>query len=128
MGENCSIEPYGNFSTIFGSTDVPEWEAILTIGTLTFFILLIIIGNILVILSVLTYKPLRIVQNFFIISLAVADLTVAILVLPFNVVYNILGRWIFGKYVDLNLLLKCINLCIYRCYISNTKTKKLRHQ
>lgn len=97
MAKNCSIEPYGNFSTIFGSTDVPEWEAILTIGTLTFFILLTVIGNILVILSVLTYKPLRIVQNFFIISLAVADLTVALLVLPLNVAHAIVGKWIFGK-------------------------------
>lgn len=59
-----------------------------------------IIGNTLVILSVFTYKPLRIVQNFFIVSLAVADLTVAILVLPFNVVNMIIGRWEFG-----------INLC-----------------
>lgn len=101
MAETCSIEPYGNFSTIFGTTDVPQWEAALTIGTLTFFILLTIIGNILVILSVLTYKPLRIVQNFFIISLAVADLTVAVLVLPLNVAYSILGRWIFGEYICL---------------------------
>lgn len=93
----CSVEPLGNFSTIFGQTAVPEWEAALTIGTLSFFILLTIIGNILVILSVFTYKPLRIVQNFFIVSLAVADLTVAILVLPLNVIYSVFGKWIFGK-------------------------------
>ncbi|XP_074042624.1 octopamine-Tyramine receptor isoform X2 [Leptinotarsa decemlineata] len=102
MGEehnNCSDEPYGNFSTIFGSTDIPEWEVIITIGTLSLFILLTVIGNVLVILSVFTYKPLRIVQNFFIISLAVADLTVALLVLPFNVAYTVLGRWIFGIHV-----------------------------
>ncbi|CAH1980761.1 unnamed protein product [Acanthoscelides obtectus] len=97
--EYCSEEPYGNFSTIFGTTDIPEWEAVITIVTLTFFILLTIIGNILVILSVFTYKPLRIVQNFFIISLAVADLTVAILVLPLNVAYAVLGRWIFGIHI-----------------------------
>ncbi|CAG9815763.1 unnamed protein product [Phaedon cochleariae] len=96
---NCTEEPYGNFSTIFGSTDVPQWEAIVTICTLSFFILLTVVGNILVILSVFTYKPLRIVQNFFIVSLAVADLTVAILVLPLNVAYNVLGRWIFGIHI-----------------------------
>jgi 5-hydroxytryptamine receptor 1 len=60
---------------------------------------LTIVGNILVILSVFTYKPLRIVQNFFIVSLAVADLTVAILVLPLNVAYSILGRWVFGIHI-----------------------------
>lgn len=75
---------------------VPQWQAILFTILLSFIIILTIIGNILVILSVFTYKPLRIVQNFFIVSLAVADLTVAILVLPFNVVNMMIGRWVFG--------------------------------
>ncbi|ELT94407.1 hypothetical protein CAPTEDRAFT_110759 [Capitella teleta] len=55
-----------------------------------------IVGNILVILSVFTYRPLRSVQNFFIVSLAVADLAVAILVMPFNVANFVIGRWMFG--------------------------------
>lgn len=99
MGDNHNIscEPeYGNHSTVFGVIDTPEWEAVLIIIALGFIILLTIIGNVLVILSVFTYKPLRIVQNFFIVSLAVADLTVAILVLPLNVVYSVIGQWIFG--------------------------------
>jgi hypothetical protein len=96
---SCMPELPGNFSTIFGHTDVAEWEAILTIVTLTFIILVTIIGNVLVILSVFTYKPLRIVQNFFIVSLAVADLTVAILVMPLNVMLSILGRWVFGIHI-----------------------------
>lgn len=75
---------------------VPQWKAILITIILSFIIILTIIGNVLVILSVFTYKPLRIVQNFFIVSLAVADLTVAILVLPFNVANMVIGRWIFG--------------------------------
>lgn len=95
---SCDAE-HGNHSTIFGVTDVPEWEAVLTISTLGFIILLTIIGNILVILSVFTYKPLRIVQNFFIVSLAVADLTVAILVLPLNVALSVLGEWLFGIHI-----------------------------
>lgn len=75
---------------------VPQWKAILVTVILSFIIILTIIGNVLVILSVFTYKPLRIVQNFFIVSLAVADLTVAILVLPFNVANMMIGRWVFG--------------------------------
>ena len=78
---------------------VPAWEAIATILTLGLIIILTVIGNILVILSVFTHKPLRIVQNFFIVSLAVADLTVAILVMPLNVAYSILGRWVFGIHI-----------------------------
>ncbi|XP_019893053.1 tyramine/octopamine receptor [Musca domestica] len=89
---------------------VPEWEAILTAIVLSIIIVLTIIGNILVILSVFTYKPLRIVQNFFIVSLAVADLTVALLVLPFNVAYSILGRWEFGIYLC-KMWLTCDVMC-----------------
>ncbi|XP_068142314.1 LOW QUALITY PROTEIN: tyramine/octopamine receptor [Drosophila tropicalis] len=89
---------------------VPEWEALLTALVLSIIIVLTIIGNILVILSVFTYKPLRIVQNFFIVSLAVADLTVALLVQPFNVAYSILGRWEFGIHLC-KLWLTCDVLC-----------------
>ncbi|KAI3379815.1 hypothetical protein SNEBB_005416 [Seison nebaliae] len=45
-----------------------------------------LIGNILVILSVLTHRPLKnSVANMFIISLASADLAVALLVIPFHI-------------------------------------------
>ena len=47
-----------------------------------------------------TYRPLRGVQNFYIVSLAVADLAVALLVMPLNVANFILdGRWAFGVVV-----------------------------
>ncbi|KAG8277413.1 putative tyramine receptor 2 [Homalodisca vitripennis] len=91
------VELYENFTGI--PLAVPLWEALATLLVLGLIIVLTIVGNILVILSVFTHKPLRIVQNFFIVSLAVADLTVAILVLPLNVAYSILGRWEFGKLV-----------------------------
>lgn len=81
---------------------MPEWEAILTIVTLTLCILLTIVGNVLVILGVFTYKPLRIVQNFFIVSLAVADLTVAILVMPLNVAYSVLGRLVLQNELNVH--------------------------
>lgn len=93
----CTIPEKYRYSSVIGiDLAVPQWKAILITVTLTFIILLTIIGNILVVLSVFTYKPLRIVQNFFIVSLAVADLAVAILVLPFNVANLIIGRWEFG--------------------------------
>ncbi|XP_073998684.1 octopamine-Tyramine receptor [Rhodnius prolixus] len=99
------------YDTTLGiSFAVPVWEAIATAILLSLIIILTIIGNILVILSVFTYKPLRIVQNFFIVSLAVADLTVALLVLPFNVAYSILGRWEFGIHVC-KMWLTCDVMC-----------------
>lgn len=96
----CPREEQILYPSIFGiDLAVPTWEAVGTVIILSAIIMLTVVGNILVILSVFTYKPLRIVQNFFIVSLAVADLTVAILVLPLNVAYSILGRWEFGIHV-----------------------------
>lgn len=98
--DGCDQQEQIMYDSIFGiSLAMPQWEAIGTAVILSFIIIITIVGNVLVILSVFTYKPLRIVQNFFIVSLAVADLTVAILVLPLNVAYSIRGRWDFGIHI-----------------------------
>ena len=78
------------YSPIFGTTlAMPEWEAVLTVVSLSIVIVVTVIGNILVIISVFTHPPLKITPNFFIVSLAAADLTVSIFVLPFNVIYTV---------------------------------------
>ncbi|CAL1525833.1 unnamed protein product [Lymnaea stagnalis] len=56
-----------------------------------------IFGNVLVISSVLRFERLRGITNFFIVSLAFADLLVAILVMPFNASMEISGKWVFGR-------------------------------
>ena len=71
-------------------------EALLFVEFTSICIVTTIVGNILVVLSVFTYKPLRNVPNFFIVSLAVADLAVAICVMPYDIANYILGRWVFG--------------------------------
>lgn len=109
--ESACEDPHNIYSSLIGiEMAVPDWEAALTAVTLGLVIILTIVGNILVILSVFTYKPLRIVQNFFIVSLAVADLTVALLVMPFNVAYSILGRWEFGIHMC-KMWVTCDVLC-----------------
>ncbi|XP_078533789.1 neuropeptide Y receptor type 2 [Lissotriton helveticus] len=59
-------------------------------------ILLGVIGNSLVIYVVIKFKTMRTVTNFFIANLAVADLMVNTLCLPFTLVYTLLGEWKFG--------------------------------
>ncbi|NP_001191606.1 octopamine receptor [Aplysia californica] len=56
-----------------------------------------IFGNVLVISSVLRFGRLRAITNFFIVSLAFADLLVAILVMPFSASMEISGKWVFGR-------------------------------
>ena len=49
---------------------MPEWEALITIASLSLTVLVTMVGNILVIISVFTHAPLKITPNFFIVSLA----------------------------------------------------------
>ena len=94
-------------------------EAALFSTSMALCICMTLVGNILVVISVFTYRPLRNVANFFIVSLAVADMAVSILVMPFNVANFIIGYWVFGA-VFCNIWLTCdilictasiLNLC-----------------
>lgn len=64
---------------------------------LSVFILVAIVGNILVILSVVCNRHLQTVTNFFIVNLAMADLLLSIIVLPFSASLEVLGCWVFGR-------------------------------
>ncbi|KAJ8379954.1 hypothetical protein SKAU_G00007320 [Synaphobranchus kaupii] len=61
------------------------------------FILFGVLGNILVILSVVCHRHLRTVTHFLIVNLAVADLMLSSTVLPFSATLEILGYWVFGR-------------------------------
>ncbi|XP_054257694.1 5-hydroxytryptamine receptor 1 isoform X1 [Macrosteles quadrilineatus] len=62
-------------------------------------IIVTIIGNILVCVAVCLVRKLRRPCNYLLVSLAVSDLCVAILVMPMALLYEILGRWSFGPIV-----------------------------
>lgn len=61
------------------------------------FILFAIVGNILVILSVVCNRHLRTPTNYFIINLAIADLLLGTTVLPVSATLEILDYWVFGR-------------------------------
>lgn len=56
-------------------------------------------GNILVCIAVCLVRKLRRPCNYLLVSLAVSDLCVSILVMPLAMVYQIMGSWIFGEVV-----------------------------
>uniref|UniRef100_A0A914VFD1 G-protein coupled receptors family 1 profile domain-containing protein n=1 Tax=Plectus sambesii TaxID=2011161 RepID=A0A914VFD1_9BILA len=71
----------------------------LVLGTLTYIVIIFmtISGNILVVMAVMNYRPLKKVQNYFLVSLAASDLCVATLVMPLHVVKFLAGgRWLLG--------------------------------
>ncbi|XP_065124540.1 dopamine receptor D4 related sequence [Paramisgurnus dabryanus] len=75
-------------------------------------ILIIILGNVLVCLSVLTERSLKTATNYFIVSLAVADLLLAVLVLPLYVYSEFLGgMWTLSMYICDALMTMDVMLC-----------------
>lgn len=93
-------------------------------------ILLGLLGNVLVIYMIIRYRTMRTVTNFFIANLALADLLVDTVCLPFTLVYTLLDEWKFGAvlchmvpfaqalsvYVSI-LTLTVIALERYRCIV-----------
>ena len=57
-----------------------------------------VMGNTLVVIAVCVVKKLRQPSNYLLVSLAVADLSVAIAVMPFVIVTDLTGgKWLFGE-------------------------------
>ncbi|XP_060623029.2 5-hydroxytryptamine receptor 7 isoform X1 [Anolis sagrei] len=72
-------------------------EKVLIGAVLSLLTLLTIAGNCLVVISVCFVKKLRQPSNYLIVSLALADLSVAVAVMPFVSVTDLIGgEWIFG--------------------------------
>ncbi|XP_046455515.1 5-hydroxytryptamine receptor 1-like [Daphnia pulex] len=71
-------------------------ETILISAALLFIIVGTVVGNILVCVAVCLVRRLRRPCNYLLVSLAVSDLCVALLVMPMALVYEVLGTWPFG--------------------------------
>uniref|UniRef100_A0A8C3JEC4 G-protein coupled receptors family 1 profile domain-containing protein n=1 Tax=Calidris pygmaea TaxID=425635 RepID=A0A8C3JEC4_9CHAR len=81
-----------------------------------------LVGNTLVVVAVSTSRALRAPQNLFLVSLASADILVAVLVLPFSLANEVMGYWYFGGlwcslYLALDVLL-CTASIGHLCAIS----------
>lgn len=73
--------PHGNETGCFEEAIVKNYWAL----GLVVFPILTLFGNVLVIISVCRERALQSVTNYFIVSLAIADLLVALVVMPFAV-------------------------------------------
>lgn len=90
-----------------------------------------VIGNILVCVAVCLVRKLRRPYNYLLVSLAVSDLCVAILVMPMALLYELLGEWQFGRmacdlWVSFDVLsctASILNLCMISVdrYLAITK-------
>ena len=75
---------------------LPTWQLVLW-GTLTAITsITTVIGNLVVILSFVIERTLRQPTNFFILSLAVSDLLIGLLSMPFYTIYLLAQHWMLG--------------------------------
>ncbi|XP_076993222.1 alpha-2C adrenergic receptor [Tamandua tetradactyla] len=87
-----------------------------------FLIAFTVVGNVLVVIAVLTSRALRAPQNLFLVSLASADILVATLVMPFSLANELMAYWYFGQvwcgvYLALDVLF-CTSSIVHLCAIS----------
>ncbi|XP_010180233.1 PREDICTED: D(2) dopamine receptor isoform X4 [Mesitornis unicolor] len=86
---------------------------------LTLLIFVIVFGNVLVCMAVSRERALQTTTNYLIVSLAVADLLVATLVMPWMVYLEVVGEWRFSRihcdiFVTLDVMMctaSILNLC-----------------
>lgn len=93
-----------NFSSVLDSSLVQRDSSkrVLTGCFLSLLILTTLLGNTLVCAAVTKFRHLRSkVTNFFVISLAISDLLVAILVMPWKAATEIMGFWPFGAFCNI---------------------------
>lgn len=65
---------------------------------ITILMIIIVVGNMLVIIAIITEKSLKNIQNWFIASLAVADFFLGLVIMPFSLANELMGYWIFGSW------------------------------
>uniref|UniRef100_A0A8C2KIL8 D(3) dopamine receptor n=1 Tax=Cyprinus carpio TaxID=7962 RepID=A0A8C2KIL8_CYPCA len=112
-----SPTPEGNYSLISGIEEVKRNYYAMFYSLL---ILAIVFGNVLVCIAVLREKGLQTTTNYLVVSLAVADLLVASLVMPWVVYLEVVGgSWLFSRlycnvFVTLDVMMctaSILNLC-----------------
>jgi|JYMV01.1.fsa_nt_gi hypothetical protein len=93
-----------------------EWRILIPLYSLIFF--LSVVGNILVILTLVQNKRMRTVTNVFLLNLAISDLFIAILCMPFNTIPLILQNFIFGKFMCICVRYLQGRIFIFVMYVS----------
>ncbi|XP_055328761.1 alpha-2C adrenergic receptor-like [Paramacrobiotus metropolitanus] len=83
---------------------------------------IIVFGNLLVIISIMTNTSLKTVQNYLLVSLAIADCMVGAIIMPFSLANDLMGYWAFGDilcdfWLALDVLL-CTASILSLCAIS----------
>lgn len=82
------------------SASIPELLPMILKGLVMGSIIVVaVLGNALVIISVVRHRKLRVITNYYVVSLAMADMLVALCAMTFNASVEITGRWMLGYFM-----------------------------
>lgn len=139
--KNLSQQPLPYFDNITGYGSGPHNASHLgsniSIGVVLAAIVFVTVGgNTLVLLAVVLERKLRTTTNYFVVSLAIADLLLGLLVLPFSLILQLERKWILGStFCDVwaaTDVLCCTSSIFSLCAISFDRyigvTRPLEHQ
>ena len=73
-------------------------EIVILAIIITIMMIIVVVGNMLVIIAIATENSLNIVQNWFIASLAFADLSLGLIIMPFSLAHEVNRVFDFHEY------------------------------
>lgn len=88
---NIGLPPNQHWLEVFGLCVKGAIFVLIIVGA--------VLGNALVIISVQQNRKLRVITNYFVVSLAMADMLVALCAMTFNASVELSGRWLFGSFM-----------------------------
>lgn len=100
--ENLTLAPtfsHANKTIAFPNSSFSQLEFVLIVLGLSTLSLITIIGNVLVMLSIKVNRNLQTVNNYFLFSLACADLFIGVFSMNLYTVYIVIGYWPLGPLV-----------------------------
>uniref|UniRef100_A0A087XMI5 Beta-2 adrenergic receptor n=1 Tax=Poecilia formosa TaxID=48698 RepID=A0A087XMI5_POEFO len=103
MGGVTFAQPSMNQTQLGNITNSPpeynDVELVLLGVAMAVLVLAIVFGNVMVITAILRFQRLQTITNLFIASLAVADLIMGVIVVPFSSSNILLKSWMFGNFM-----------------------------
>lgn len=99
MSGNVSLGLNASSPLSLPDSDYSDTEVVLISILMALLVLGIVFGNVLVITTIVRFQRLQTVTNYFISSLACADLVMGLLVVPFGACYILLNTWHFGNFL-----------------------------
>ncbi|MDO8030670.1 7 transmembrane receptor [Candidatus Phytoplasma fabacearum] len=94
------LQPFTNISwwnkIPFPQSGYHNYSIVFLAFFITIVMMVVVIGNLLVCIAICTEKSLKTIQNWFIASLAVSDLLLGLIIMPFSLAYELMGTWVFS--------------------------------